>query len=86
MFFNREEFDLGSARAPTFALSPNAAMVEPLRRDYAAMQGMVFGAPPAFEAVMQSVADLETRLNQRGRERSDVDVMPLRPPPPGRSA
>jgi hypothetical protein len=63
MFFNREEFDLGSARAPTFALSPNAAMVEPLRRDYGAMQGMVFGAPPAFEAVMQSVADLEARLN-----------------------
>lgn len=64
MFFNREAFDLGSARAPTVAL-PGTAMLESLRREYAAMQGMIFGAPPAFEAISQSVAELEAQLNAR---------------------
>jgi len=63
MFFNRPELDLASARAPTFALAPPNGMVEALRRDYGAMSGMIFGPVAAFEAVLESVAALEARLN-----------------------
>ena len=38
-------------------------MVEALRRDYGAMSAMIFGPIPAIQAVLQSVAALEARLN-----------------------
>jgi hypothetical protein len=63
MFFNRPDFDLASAAPPTFALVPEGAMHDDLRRDYAAMTGMIFGKPPAFEAVIESVAELESAIN-----------------------
>lgn len=63
MFFNRPDFDLASAVAPTFTLCPEGAMYDDLRRDYAAMTTMIFGTPPRFEAVIESVAALEARLN-----------------------
>jgi hypothetical protein len=37
--------------------------VEDLRRDYVAMSAMIFGAPPPFDAVMVSIADLQSVLN-----------------------
>lgn len=58
MFFN-----LASAVAPTFALSPNGAMYDDLHRDYAQMALMIFGTPPAFEDVLASIVTLEARLN-----------------------
>ena len=39
-------------------------MIEQLRADYRAMPGMIFGDPPSFEAVLEGVALLETRLNE----------------------
>ena len=70
MFFNRPDFDLASAAPGSFALAPHDAMIEQLRVDYRAMQGMIFGDPPAFEAVLASISSLETRLNNKGaRER-----------------
>jgi hypothetical protein len=30
------------------------------------MQGMIFGEPPNFEAVLASISSLETRLNDNG--------------------
>jgi Nucleotidyl transferase AbiEii toxin, Type IV TA system len=63
MFFNRTDYDLASAAAPTFALSPHGEMVDALRRDYAAMTPMIFGAAPDFGDVLASVAQLEARLN-----------------------
>jgi hypothetical protein len=66
MFFNRPDFDLASAAPPTFALMPEGAMYDDLRRDYAAMTGMIFGAPPAFDAVIESVAELEAAINGVG--------------------
>ena len=63
MFFNRPDYDLASATRPTFALTPEGAMYDDLRRDYGAMTGMIFGAPPAFEDVIESVATLEATLN-----------------------
>lgn len=64
MFFDRVDFDLASAAPGSFALAPNDAMIEQLRVDYRAMQGMIFGEPPIFEAVLESISALETRLNQ----------------------
>lgn len=66
VFFNRPDFDLASAVAPTFALCPEETMYDNLRRDYAAMSTMIFGAPPHFDDVIASVAALETRLNSSG--------------------
>lgn len=62
MFFGRSDFDLESAAAGRFALGPNAAMLDGLRRDYDAMAGMIFGPVPAFDEVVASVATLEARL------------------------
>lgn len=64
MFFNRPDFDLASAAPGSFALAPHDAMIEQLRGDYRAMQGMIFGDPPDFEAVLDSISSLETRLNK----------------------
>jgi len=63
MFFNRPPFDLASARAPTFALCPEEGMIDDLRQDYQAMSVMIFGDPPAFEEVIEAVADLQNHLN-----------------------
>jgi hypothetical protein len=38
-------------------------MRDRLARDYGAMSGMIFGAPPTFDEVMNSIAALEARLN-----------------------
>jgi hypothetical protein len=66
MFFNRPDFDPASAAPGSFALAPHDAMIEQLRVDYRAMQGMIFGDPPDFEAVLDSIGALETRLNKSG--------------------
>jgi hypothetical protein len=63
MFFDRSDYDLASAQPPTFALAPHDEMVDSLRRDYVAMSAMIFGPPPAFDDVMESVSELETRIN-----------------------
>lgn len=63
MFFNRPDFDLASAMVPSFMLCPEGAMHDDVRRDYAAMSTMIFGAPPDFDAVIESVATLQSKLN-----------------------
>jgi hypothetical protein len=47
-------------------------MIEQLRVDYRAMKGMIFGDPPNFEAVLESINSLETRLNGNGVSESGV--------------
>lgn len=64
MFFNRPDFDLQSAVPGSFALTPHDAMIDQLRVDYRAMQGIIFGNPPEFEAVLASIKSLETMLNE----------------------
>lgn len=55
---------MSDERRYTFA--PHDAMIDQLRVDYRAMQGMIFGDPPDFEAVLASINSLETRLNNKG--------------------
>jgi hypothetical protein len=62
MFFNRPAFVLESAHPPNFVLTPEGDMYDELRRDYAAMSGMIFGDAPPFEAIVQSVVELEHSL------------------------
>jgi hypothetical protein len=66
MFFNRPDFDLAIAVPGSFALAPHDAMIAQLRVDYRAMQGMIFGDPPDFEAVLDSISSLEASLNEYG--------------------
>lgn len=63
LFFNSADLDLDHAVPGTFALVPTHAMLEALRRDYAAMSGMIFGSVPAFDEVMGAIAQLEDRVN-----------------------
>ena len=63
MFFNRPDFDLASAHPPTFTLPPEREMYDDRRRDYAAMTTMIFGEPPAFDAIVETIADVERKIN-----------------------
>jgi hypothetical protein len=63
MFFNRPAFDLASAHPPTFALVPEGRMYDELRRDYAAMSGMIFGSAPRFDVVIESIVELQSTVN-----------------------
>lgn len=38
-------------------------MYDGLKRDYEAMQAMIFGEAPAFDAIVESVADVEKLIN-----------------------
>jgi len=64
MFFDRPDFDLANAAPGTFALAPTPAMLERLERDYGSMAGMILGPVPAFNDVVESTVDLESRLNR----------------------
>jgi hypothetical protein len=62
MFFPRA--GQNTAVPGSFTLMPQAAMLDQLRSDYAAMSVMIFGDVPAFEAVMDCIATLETTVNR----------------------
>jgi len=64
MFFNRPDFDLASAAPGSFALTPHDEMMATLEKDYEAMSGMIFGVIPPFRAVMESITEVERRLNE----------------------
>ena len=63
MFFDRADFDLGSAKPGSFAIMPSSEMTERLHRDYANTKGMIFGAPPEFDEVLASISRLEEFVN-----------------------
>lgn len=53
------------ARPGTFALVPHDEMLANLERDYTAMTGMIFGEVPQFERIIDSITDLENRINAK---------------------
>jgi hypothetical protein len=65
MFFDRPDFNLASAVPGTFTLTPHDGMLADLRRDYVAMSGMIFGSIPTVDEVVESIAGLEQRLNEK---------------------
>lgn len=64
LFFGSSDLGLDAAQPGTLTLAPGPAMREALRRDYAAMTGMVFGKVPTLEVVLDNVALLEQRVNR----------------------
>ena len=65
MFFDRPDYDLASAEPGSFALAPVEGMTDALRRDYASTAGMIFGEPPAFDAILDSIKQLEAAANDQ---------------------
>jgi hypothetical protein len=63
MFFYRNNTGLHEAKRGSFRLCPSDKMLDPLRRDYDAMSTMIFGEVPTFQAVLESVARAEEKLN-----------------------
>jgi hypothetical protein len=63
MFFNRADYDLASATPGTFALVPIDGMIDALKRDYEQTVAMIFGEPPKFDAILESLGSLETKIN-----------------------
>jgi Nucleotidyl transferase AbiEii toxin, Type IV TA system len=64
MFFNSPDLGLTTANPGTFALTPTEPMIADLRRDYTAMSGMIFGEVPSFDAVLESIKEVEIQLNE----------------------
>jgi hypothetical protein len=63
MFFGSPDLGLDTAAPGTFVLSPTDDMLADLRRDYERMAGMIIGEAPGFNEVIESVRELETRVN-----------------------
>lgn len=63
MFFNRPDLDLASAKPGSFAIEPNAGMLERLGRDYDNTVAMIFGAAPTFEQILRSIQEIDSAAN-----------------------
>jgi len=51
------------ARVGSFHVIPAEARVRDLARDYRNMSAMIFGEPPPFEAIMETLSELEREIN-----------------------
>lgn len=63
LFFGSPDLRLDIARHGTFTLMPSAGMLDALRRDYAAMTGMIFHEIPSLVDVLASVERAEATIN-----------------------
>ena len=52
------------ARPGSLRLLPPAHRLDDLKKDYAAMQAMLFGDKPSFEAIRSELAGLENSVNE----------------------
>jgi hypothetical protein len=64
LFFNRPDYDLPSAKPGSWAVAPNAGMLERLGADYEKTALMIFGNAPAFDSIVASIESLDTTMNQ----------------------
>lgn len=64
LFFGSIDLGLDLAARGSFTLVPSMAMRDALRRDYAAMTGMIFGEVPELDVILQSTTRLEQNLNR----------------------
>ena len=62
-FFNRPDYNLGTAAPGTFSLQPVGDMIGRLARDYDNTRAMIFGDAPDFDDIMSSIVEIEARLN-----------------------
>jgi hypothetical protein len=54
------------AHSRTLRLMPSEQAARQLARDYEDMRPMFFGEPPAFQKILDYLADLEKRINESG--------------------
>lgn len=62
-FYKTPWSNLVNARPGSFHLMPPDARIPFLARDYASMSSMFFHAEPSFDTVLESLGDLESRIN-----------------------
>lgn len=63
MFFNSVALDLKNAHPGSFSLIPSDEMQPILKRDYKAMEGMIFGEIPDFSEIINKITYLEHEIN-----------------------
>lgn len=63
-FFPAAWANYGEAKPPTLKLAPHDTLKQKLRQDYQAMNEMIFGEAPSFNAVMDVLKGLEREINQ----------------------
>ena len=62
-FYRTPWAKLADARPGTLKLSPQPDRLAELEADYSSMRPMIFGDVPAFGDVLESMAELERRIN-----------------------
>ncbi len=66
-FFAQSWANYDTARTGTFRLLPAAERLDELRRDYEAMESMIFGEAPEWDDIVRELERLETRINRMER-------------------
>ncbi|OGT44721.1 MAG: hypothetical protein A3E82_05360 [Gammaproteobacteria bacterium RIFCSPHIGHO2_12_FULL_38_11] len=64
LFFNSKDLDLSCAHPGSFTIMPTPAMMEPLKQDYKAMAGMIFGEAVDFSMILETILQLEKNINR----------------------
>lgn len=64
-FFGSGWASYDTAQPGTFRLIPPETRFSDLRQDYQAMRDMYLSEPPSFEAILETLDDLESRINTR---------------------
>ena len=72
LFFASTDLGLDAAEPGTYTPLPTPAMRDALVKDYEAMAGMIFGDVPSLEAVLASVAALNSIVNNASPAASSV--------------
>jgi hypothetical protein len=65
-FFGSSWANYDEAKPGTFRLVPPPERIPPLRRDYQAMRDMYLRDPVSFDEILETLAELEYRINQAG--------------------
>jgi hypothetical protein len=62
-FYPRSWANYDAAKPGTLKLIPSNHVLNAMRKDYAAMQDMIFGRRPSFEKIVAALSELETEIN-----------------------
>ena len=68
-FFRDPKAKYDEAEPPTLKLMPTEELAARLRADFTSMQEMLFDEPPAFDAILTVLTDLENEINAIARDR-----------------
>lgn len=63
-FYPRAWANYDAAKPGTLKLIPPDHVLNAMRKDYDAMQEMIFGRRPTFDEIIDSIAELETEINR----------------------